>query len=406
MGGEEDFTPRTSDAGNGIYHATQTEGKLQINIVTQLGSLPSYEVARSLAVEYFKLWHPVLPFLSGPAFLENLETIYRDRDRLSGPDPLPLTRQRTCRLIILHCVTSMGAACTLSGEEKNRPLAAGASDLLSLVAPLATHHDLLTIQTVLAAQLYCVSTMALRTASSLSGLATKLLFHAGLHRCPHRYRMSDDQRDLRKRIFWSAYVLDKYLCQVLGLPLGLNDSDLDVCVSGRPEQHGTETTMIDGDLASKELVLANFAEYARLLGRALELFHKSIHSRRTDARDVMFLRADVDRWYNSLPDARSSPDSRRSAADTSLPAFVPFFHVLYEQLLITLHRPSLSKSQTSPEFHNGLQTTIRAAKRTIAQLELEERLFWPGYLAAVWMSGLVLSFASQIGLYDIAQGSQ
>ena len=64
------------------------------------------------------------------------------------------------------------------------------------------------------------------------------LVQAGLHRCPYRYaELSIDDREIRKRIFWSAYALDRFLSQALGLPLGIQDDDFDLCLPGMHEKH-------------------------------------------------------------------------------------------------------------------------------------------------------------------------
>lgn len=139
-----------------------------------------------------------------------------------------------------------------------------------------------------------------------------------------------------------------------------------------------------------------------LVGRSLDIFHVSLHSRQQDPRRVLFLRSDVDKWFNGLPE-EPRPEN---PGDSQISRFLPFLHVLYEQLIISINRPSLSLSRSAPEFHHGLQVTIRAAKRTIIALERQRHLFWPGYLASVWMSGLIISFACQVGLYSIDLGSQ
>ncbi|KAK4498172.1 hypothetical protein PRZ48_010829 [Zasmidium cellare] len=419
VGGEEDLASarNSPERTQGFELNINNEAAIELTTTSLLGSLPPYDTAQKLAVEYFSTWHPVLPFLSGPEFLEELEAVYRDQRIAKGPGKVSVDRHRICYLVILQCVLNVGASGT-SASLSNEANIPSRSNLLSLVAALATKHDILTVQTILAAQVYCVSIMALRTASSLGGLLSRLLYHAGLHRCPYRYpQLSNEDRDLRKRILWSSYALDRYICQALGIPVSLTDSEIDVCIPGRKEQHGNGSTpdvppksendskpSAETDI-SKEVILANFVEHERLVGRALEIFHASIHSRNSDPRIVLFLRSDVDRWFNNLPEEpRLTPES--TTAEEQIARFSPFFHVLYEQLVIAINRPSLSLPRSAPEFHHGLQVTIRAAKRTIIAMERQSTLFWPGYLASTWMSGLIISFACQVGLYNIVQGSQ
>lgn len=274
---------------------------VEVHSSFELGSLPSFEVAQSLAIEYFQQWHPILPFLSGPDFLQDLEALYQDPRTFDSSSNFLADRRRICQLVILQCVLHIGASCS----DKARPASLSRSSLLSLVASVACRNDILAIQTALAAQLYCVSTMALRTASTLGGSVAKLMYHAGLHRCPYRYpQLSNEDRELRKRIFWSAYALDRYLSQSLGIPVSLPDPEIDVCVSGRKELHETTRSDIHGIPTSvgaptnesqdrvndqqtpashsdshnavenlgREIILANFVEYGTLFILQDEIF--------------------------------------------------------------------------------------------------------------------------------------
>ncbi|EME80908.1 uncharacterized protein MYCFIDRAFT_189262 [Pseudocercospora fijiensis CIRAD86] len=439
VGGEDDFAPsarNSPERGQGFELNINGQRAIEINSSTQLGSLPPYATAQQAIVEYFKTWHPILPFLSGPAFLASMDALYQDPRTAKGSGRISADRQRLCSLIIFQCILAIGTF-SLPIALPSQSSLPSKSNLLSLVASLASRHDILTIQTLLAAQVYCVSTLSLRTASTIGGILSKLLFHAGMHRCPYRYpQLSNEDRDLRKRILWSAYSIDRYLCQALGIPVSLSDSEIDVCVSGRREVHGTTPTDLNGvplptpsaepnalgsnsehanaagphadvmDDANRrlEVILANFVEYGRLVGNLMELFHISLHSRKNDPRKILFLRSDVDKWFNSMP-SEPTPSYANTGADEQIIRFLPFLHVLYEQLKISIHRPSLSLPRSTPEFHHSLQVTIRAAKRTILAMERQTNLFWPGYVASVWMSGLIISFACQIGMYNTSQGS-
>lgn len=79
VGGEDDFAPsrRNSPESSGEYVLNIGQMRdVEIHSSSGLGSLPSYETAQSLAVEYFRQWHPIMPFLSGLDFLQDLETLY------------------------------------------------------------------------------------------------------------------------------------------------------------------------------------------------------------------------------------------------------------------------------------------------------------------------------------------
>jgi hypothetical protein len=86
---------------------------------------------------------------------------------------------------------------------------------------------------------------------------------------------------------------------------------------------------------------------------------------------------------------------------------IPFFTILYQNLLILVNRPALSLPPTSAEFQHGLQVCIKASRTTLSALKLHQEqgrtMFWPGLLAANWMAGLIIAFACQMGKYPVAR---
>ncbi|GKZ19013.1 hypothetical protein AbraCBS73388_002987 [Aspergillus brasiliensis] len=341
--------------------------------------------------------------------------------------------------------------------------------VLGNAPPLDTARELMMMyfKALLACQLYLVARMSLRTASTVGGCMLRSMLHAGLHRCPYRYKeLTTHDRQLRKRIFWCAYAIDRYLSQALGLPLGVQDSDIDVCSPNGSEihipgmynrshfvrstsyaeqrEHRTQLTnnqhientsphvlsahssssAEEAQKSRRELAFASYVESGTLTGRALELFHKSITVRSVRRSSVLFLITDVHKWWNNLSietlqgqqqQQQSSTDQHPSSPSTAAAAttafnFAPFFTVLYQHLILLINRPSLSLSPSTPEFCSGLQTCINAAREIISALTTQQEsgqsFFWPGFLSAAWMSGLVLAFACQLRQYVLSKGAQ
>ncbi|KAL4922771.1 hypothetical protein BDW62DRAFT_215725 [Aspergillus aurantiobrunneus] len=410
------------------------------SVACVLGQPPPQHLARDLMMVYFKVWHPLFPFLHGPTFLHAMEFLYSEQSQ-SQPRHTPRNKHNTSWTAVFQCVFHLASLISpdlqLPPECRiQRPISASIHSLLS---PLTARHDLLSLQALLASQLYLVATMSLRTASTVGGCMLRSMLHAGLHRCPFRYRelsTSSQHRHLRKRIFWSAYALDRYLSQALGLPLGVQDSDIDVCPPGSPEVHkplqhlpapSASTSQLppstaEAEQAKKEIPFASYVQSGKLTGEALELFHKSIYVRSISQTSVLVLTTSVHKWWNSLDLPPSPPPQHKpshspppSSRNTNTPAidetpfnYTPFFTILYQHLLLLLHRPSLSLPNTTPEFASALQSCISAARHILlalnAQRDSGQALFWPGFLSAAWMAGLVLAFACQLGQYVLAKG--
>ncbi|KAF9247479.1 transcriptional regulator family: Fungal Specific TF [Penicillium roqueforti] len=377
------------------------------SLTASLGNLPPPDVARGLMMMYFKVWHPLFPFLHGPTFLQAMENVYSNGNQAQHTQE-PCADHRTPDL-------------DLQSESKIQSPAS----FNSLLGTLSSRHDIVSLQALLAIQVYLVATMSLRPASTVGGCILRSMLHAGLHRCPFRYKqLSTHDRQLRKRVFWCAYAIDRYLSQALGLPLGIQDSDIDVCLPAARELHSPRGHSANGSSApqhgnkedySKESVLASYVDSGTLTGRALELFHKSILVRSVRRSSVLFLVTDVHKWWNCLPTNLQikpvvSEQVVRSVLPDSAFDFAPFFTVLYQHLILIIHRPSLSLDPSTAEFCSGLQTCIGAARAILSGLRLQvdshQALFWPGFLSAAWMSGLVLALACQLNQYVLTKGLQ
>ena len=408
-------------------------------VTAQLGNAPPLEMAKELMMAYFKVWHPLFPFLHGPTFLQAMELLYsgNSQDPAVVNQPSSHDQSNVCWTTIFQCVFNLASLLRPDLGLPPESQIDAPSGMYSLLGTLSSRHDLFSLQALLAAQLYLVAKMSLRTASTAGGCILRSMLHAGLHRCPFRYKeLSSHDRQLRKRIFWCAYAIDRYLSQALGLPLGIQDSDIDVCPPGVHEVHLQGTPRVplsstgrsrsrttpfhrnegtEDQQRKRESALASYVESGKLTGRALELFHKSILVRSIRRSSVLFLTSDVHKWWNSLPrelqGTPSPPAASSSTTTTDKPFnFAPFFTVLYHHLILLINRPFLSLGPSTAEFCSALQTCIGAARVILtalrSQVDGHQELFWPGFLSAAWMSGLVLAFACQLRQYVLSRGYQ
>ncbi|KAK5071715.1 hypothetical protein LTS08_008190 [Lithohypha guttulata] len=373
-------------------------------IVAAVGRPPANQgLAMDLITTFFRQTHPLFPFLHGPRFLEDVREIYvaihgqpsssigQASSRPEGSTPYSATNDRrtdsSTRVtansalstlgniqsvdplklitfqIIINIANHSHTPSTKSDPTNSLPpssLIPSSQSLLSLVLPLSTTPLLPTIQLLLAAELYLLTTISLRQASTLAGVTLRLIYHAGLHRCPLRYAsLTEADCEIRKRIFWAAYAIDRHLSLALGDPNTFQDSDIDVCVSrgmnGEGEMHravarelltedekevevklhyardsmgrivhmdqwrgglmkGTKTRKEDDQPQSRnpptpsarskqlrEAALTAYVHYGRLTGRIIEIFHKSINFRFPKEDAIGFLTADIENWWNELP---------------------------------------------------------------------------------------------------------
>ncbi|KAH0442428.1 hypothetical protein CcaCcLH18_01470 [Colletotrichum camelliae] len=131
----------------------------------------------------------------------------------------------------------------------------------------------------------------------------------------------------------------------------------------------------------------------------------SIHARDMNNQTILFLKADVAAWGNDLTEPR--PGSTLTNIPELNPDPIVFPFITYHYTVLLLNRPSLSLDSRCAEFRAALQTCISAAKAIVPTVEQYHQtggpLFWPGYMSAVWMSGLVLALAARVKLYSLSR---
>lgn len=172
---------------------------------------------------------------------------------------------------------------------------------------------------------------------------------------------NEKTRELRHRLVWSIFVLDRMVAASLGLPVALTDEGMDVPLPGL-----TVNEFASPERATHAAVLQTSRHVIKL--RQLEdRILKEVHFKRdtTDGHSglvrahrksiVTAIQAEIDNWYSNgclivvSPKALSSPAAQTTTeADTdkddNLPihSSVTWLSARYYHLLILLHYPGLS----------------------------------------------------------------
>ncbi|KAL3590476.1 hypothetical protein FPOAC2_12668 [Fusarium poae] len=374
-------------------------------VCTDKEELPEFQDFVGWSKSYFEAWHPVLPFLHGPEVLGLFEEISK-----SGISSL-----NSIDKVIVRSILSISLADSRQSVAFGKPIPkqflfnsvddALASSQFALCQPAS----LRTTQAALAVQLFLTSMLCLNAASRLGGLIVRAAFQLGLHRCPARYPFfTTKEASVRRRVFWCIYILERLLCQSLGLPLDIHDDDLDVCYPGE-ERH----TLTNRDENVQRLQLLTFVtKHARIRGLILELRNKSMLQRQDTADRAAFVQAELAKWFNEIQDAVEEDDL--ADTDSNTPAISEHHKimllVLKHESAICLNRPGLASEHPSPSYSSAFQACISAAKsiliilkkhRNRHQLQVDSNgarsqtpLLWPSFTWSIWISAFVLIHAA------------
>lgn len=216
---------------------------------------------------YFEIWHPAFPILHGPEALEILEHV-----ATNGIESLSAPESAIVRAMISISLADARQPSHIRGREAS-VLRRVPSDLVfhnldhvatCLLFILGTPASLKNIQASLYVELFLVSMLKFNMASRLGGVVVRMAYHLGLHRCPRRYsNFSPHEISMRKRIWWSFYCLERLVCQALGLPLDVQDDDVDVCLP-TTECHQTVpdgTAPYENSTEGRRYILVNYVPF-------------------------------------------------------------------------------------------------------------------------------------------------
>ncbi|KAF2844897.1 hypothetical protein T440DRAFT_409262 [Plenodomus tracheiphilus IPT5] len=346
---------------------------------------------------YFANWHPFYPFLHAPTLLNQFEKLAQSRvveDEASDE----------FHMIVLRSIMSISLA---DRRQSSGPTGSPYPTALvftsydaavdSLRHILSRPTSLPALQAAMSVQLFLVSMLRLNAASRLGGLILRMAMQIGLHRCPYRFpSFSASEQTLRQRMFWTVYVIDRFICQSMGLPLGIHDDDIDVCypTSERHIEHPVDLGMPSFLIRLLDLL----ARQSTIRGEIMELRNKSVHYVQKDPEKATAITAKLSQWWNDVEEY-SDRDGEPSVSYSST-----ILTVLKHESIISLHRPILSASVQGPMYNAALHQCIGSARciiKTLHNAINKENdatgdglcMFWPSLTWAVWISTFILFYA-------------
>jgi hypothetical protein len=139
------------------------------------------------------------------------------------------TLDKTHERFILHLVYAIGGRyLETTGEVGNFHPERHHGAALKLLDELLQFHDTRSVQALMLLAIYCLQAPQGPGAWTYVGLAIRIAIDLGLHRRTAAMNAQSLENELRKRLFWSCYNLDRQVSIPLGRPFAIADSDIDV----------------------------------------------------------------------------------------------------------------------------------------------------------------------------------
>ncbi|KAL0934482.1 fungal specific transcription factor domain-containing protein [Colletotrichum truncatum] len=186
-------------------------------------SLPRDAIARRFVDAYFRNVNRAYPFVNRTKVLRDLENLGESSKR-----------QRDADTTLLYLIMAIG--CTTlqrAGQMPNDATSKFDVAYADIIQECLAREDLESIQILVLVALYSLFDPNGISTWSIAGIVSRQAMLLGLSR-----RSSEDRSlsamdiELRHRLFWSIYVLDRMMAISLGLPVALIDENMDVPLPG------------------------------------------------------------------------------------------------------------------------------------------------------------------------------
>ncbi|KAJ5757435.1 uncharacterized protein N7511_006129 [Penicillium nucicola] len=227
-----------------------------------------------------------------------------------------------------------------------------------------------------------------------AGTAFRMIIDLGMHvdatMLRNMRRLSDEDIEIRRRVFWGAFVVDKIQSLYQGRPASLQEFDTKVSLTLLDHYEELEHwqpfayTDVQSYTGSPAYSVSTFTQLCKL-SLILNSILNKVYSERSSNRSsqelvttLQSLDAQLKAWHDEIPEhLRFGPPS--STTQITPPPHVLSLLALYNVLLILLHRPFVAEGHlhsTDPSVAiSSFTTCTAAAARIIYILQAYDHAF-------------------------------
>ncbi|KAF5706694.1 positive regulator of purine utilization [Fusarium mundagurra] len=307
--------------------------------------LPDYQTAVNLSNAYFENIHPQYPLLHEPTFRLWETVLENPLEAMSslGYDPVPL--------YFLNMVYAIGALLKPNVGYSAEQLYVSA---MLYIDEIICNDNLECIQAILCSAAYSLRSAKGTSHWKLGGQALRQCVNLGYHRSQKRLRstLNPLQRELQKRAFWSAYVMECSAAVMLGRPLSLHYQEIDAEFPLDIKESQVSSTGIYGvprSLSSEPPTMMTHAIHGFRIRALIGRFQTTLYSDST-LRDAPIRQAliehlsdELEEWYTARPPSMTPPDGGALSFFVS----ADWYEANYNYAVLQLFRPHLTDTKTS-----------------------------------------------------------
>lgn len=361
-------------------------------------SLPPKVFSDLLSDAYFTYVHPQYPFLHKPTFLR-----WEQNVQLANEHNLTPTSEQA---FIVYMIYAIGSLAMPGFSPSSAESLYAAADVW--FEETVAKEGLVSIQAILCCAMYSMRASSGVSVWTLSGLALRQCTELGLHRrIPWKQLDHDFLREqIRRRVFWVAYNLDRMAAVTLGRPFGIVDEDIDVDFPddindedisadkflSRPRVHYTEPpTMMSAAVHHLRL--------RRIWGAIVQNFYSCTRGQMPNTpgqqqRDN--LRGQLQTWFTECPQPVTPAQSGYFPFGTA-----KWFTLAFDHSLLLLHRQKLVlHARQNHSYSTEMASIYLECAQSAARLcQIYQELYLGAKVSATWGALHILFLGGLTFLY-------
>lgn len=312
---------------------------------------------------YFQEWQPLFPVLHRPSFLRIYENY------LAGPDAgnWHSNKQAIAQLFLIFEIAALS-----SGHQLKSACPTYENQWRKALYATSTAPSVASIQSHVLAQLCYLLRGDYAQLLRHRGIAIAMCHQLGLHQGHkyHAYGVFD--AEVRRKVFWCQYTLDKFTSAATGSPSLLRESDITTDYPADVDDENLTTQgfspALPGETTKISSALATF-KATRILSKTLEHLYSSKASYELSIKKLHTYSDELDQWSEELPEHLRLRFSNDKPATNLISCRSPLLSLTYFYIRGLIHRPLLCHGSGSAQ---AAATIVLAAsgKHTLQILDL------------------------------------
>lgn len=297
-----------SGVPNGIDAPPCADGLPQSKKTVLLSLLPTREVSDAFIEAYFERVHPNYLLFHRETFQVRYEAMWAH--------PKLLLKDVEAGWVCCIFMMLVFGAQALEDRDKEQSVLIQRhylNHVQSRMHQILKSATLINVQAILLLQLYQHNCTERNSAFILLGCASRMAMALGMHREGTSGGFDELEREIRKRIWWTAYTFEQNQCAILGRPCAIEDAEVNATF---PNEH-----ILDGS----HFVPPGYVEQSVRLSRILSSIRRNIYASPENTLNskttlAMQFLLELDAWQHALPHhlrleyPSHSPRHRRAVA--------------------------------------------------------------------------------------------